>query len=145
MTMVLKSKALMSMLLIVGVMFAGVNISLGEQAESTVKQDATAEKIPLKILYVGIPDTERTKDFVTFLSANFAEVKTMNVGAFKEEETKDSDVVILDKDGVEWGSRGDTPPLSALKVSDSYAKATMTLGIPGAFWTSGMRLKTGYM
>ena len=116
----------------------------GDIPASGVRKGGGA-KVPLKILYVGIPGTERTKDFVTFLSKNFAEVKTADLGAFKEEEAKGSDVVILDKDGIEWGGRGDTPPLSALKLSDKYAKATISLGIPGAFLTSAMRLKTGYM
>ncbi len=109
-----------------------------------VADRGTSVKHDLRILYVGLPNTERQKDFVSFLSMNFTEVKTADLYAFKEEQTKDSDVVILDKDGIQWGSRGGKP-LSDLKVSDQYSRSTISLGIPGAFWTDRMRLKTGYM
>jgi len=93
---------------------------------------------------VGLPHTERKEDFVSFLSGNFKEVKTVDLYAFKEEQTNNSDVVILDKDGIEWGSRGGRP-LRDLQVSAQYSRPTLSLGIPGAFWTDRMRLKTGYM
>lgn len=109
-----------------------------------VADHGTSVKHDLRILYVGLPDTERQKDFVSFLSRNFTEVKTADLYAFKEEQTKDSDVVILDKDGIQWGSRGGKP-LTDLKVSNQYSRSTISLGIPGAFWTDRMRLKTGYM
>ena len=102
------------------------------------------DKIQLRVLYVGLTDTERQKDFVSFLSENFTEVKTVDLYTFKEQQTKDSDVIILDKDGIQWGSRGGKP-LSDFRVSSQYSRPTITLGIPGAFWTDRMRLKTGYM
>jgi len=112
--------------------------------QSQAQQNTTDDKIPLRILYVGLSNTDRQKDFVSFLSKNFTEVKTADLYTFKEEQTKDSDVVILDKDGIQWGSRGGKP-LRDLKVSDQYSRSTISLGIPGAFWTDRMRLKTGYM
>lgn len=115
----------------------------GSVSEKVDKAD-TSEKFGLRILYVGLPNTERQKDFVSFLSKNFTEVKTADLYTFKEEQTKDSDVVILDKDGIQWGSRGGKP-LRDLKVSDQYSRSTISLGIPGAFWTDRMKLKTGYM
>jgi hypothetical protein len=75
---------------------------------------------------------------------NFKEVKTIDLYAFKEEQTNDSDVVILDKDGIQWGNDGGRP-LMDLQVSAQYSRPTLSLGIPGAFWTDRMRLKTGYM
>ena len=117
-------------------------------AESDTRSQAyyetTDDKISLRILYVGLVNTERQKDFVSFLSRNFTEVKTADLYTFKEEQTNDSDVVILDKDGIQWGSRGGKP-LRDLKVSNQYSRPTISLGIPGAFWTDRMRLKTGYM
>ena len=112
--------------------------------QSQALQDTTDEEIPLRILYVGMPDTERQKDFVTFLSQNFTEVKTADLYTFREEQTKDCDVAILDKDGIQWGSEGGRP-LMNFKVSKQYSRPTLSLGIPGAFWTDRMRLKTGYM
>jgi hypothetical protein len=120
------------------------NDSVKSVRQSQPPQKTTDDKISLRILYVRLPDTERQKDFVSFLSGNFTEVKTAGLDTFTEEQTRDSDVIILDKDGIQWGSRGGSP-LSDLKVSAQYSRPTLSLGIPGAFWTDGMRLKTGYM
>ncbi len=107
-------------------------------------QEAPAEnKISLRILYAGMPGTARQKDFVSFLSRHFVEVKSVDVMSFKEEQAKDSDVVILDKDGIQWGSRGDKP-LRDLRLPKDYSRATLALGIPGAFLYDRMRLKPGY-
>ena len=120
------------------------NDSVKAVTQSQPPQMTTDGKISLRILYVGLPDTERQKDFVSFLSRNFTEVKTAGLDTFREDQTKDSDVIILDKDGIQWGSRGGNP-LWDLKVSAQYSRPTLSLGIPGAFWTDRMRLKTGYM
>jgi len=107
-------------------------------------QEAPAEnKISLRILYAGMPDTARQKDFVSFLSRHFAGVKSADVMSFKEEQANDSDVVILDKDGIQWANRGGNP-LSDLRLSKDYSRATLSLGIPGAFLYDRMRLKPGY-
>ena len=113
-------------------------------AQSRALPQTSDDKIPLRILYVGLVNTERQEDFVAFLSKNFGEVKTADLYAFKEEQTKDSDVVILDKDGIQWAGEGGRP-LWDLKVSALYSRPTVSLGIPGAFWAARMRLKTGYM
>ena len=112
--------------------------------QSQARQTTSDDKIQLRILYVGLPDTERQKDFVSFLSENFTQVKTAGLNTFKEEQTKDSDVVILDRDGIQWGDRGGSP-LWDIRVSAQYTRPTLTLGIPGAFWASRKGLKTGYM
>jgi len=118
--------------------------SVQSAAQTQAPQTVAEGKIPLKILYVGLPDTERQKDFVSFLSENFTEVKTAGLDTFTEEQTKNSDVVILDKDGIQWADRGGSP-LWDLKVSAQYTRPTLTLGIPGAFWATRKGLKTGYM
>ncbi len=102
-----------------------------------------AGKLSLRILYAGMPGTARQKDFVSFLSKHFAAVKTVDVKTFTEAQAKDSDVVILDKDGIQWGSRGGNP-LTDLKLPETYARATVALGIPGAFLLDRMSLKPGY-
>jgi len=120
------------------------NVLVESTTQPQPQQKTTDDKIPLQILYVGLPDTERQKDFVSFLSGNFTEVKTAGLDTFAEEQTKDSDVIILDNDGIQWGSRGGNP-LRDLHVSVQYSRPTLSLGIPGVFWTDRMRLKTGYM
>jgi len=120
------------------------NVLVESTTQHQPQQKTTDDKIPLQILYLGLPDTERQKDFFSFLSGNFTEVKTAGLDTFAEEQTKDSDVIILDNDGIQWGSRGGNP-LRDLQVSVQYSRPTLSLGIPGAFWTDRMRLKTGYM
>jgi len=120
----------------------GGSVGLGQEMNPQVNMSG---KIPLKILYVGVEDTERSRDFVGFLSENFAEAKFANVRTFKEENAKNSDVIILDKDGVEWGISKVDFPLTNITFSETYSKPTISLGIPGAFFTGEMNLKTDYM
>ena len=118
------------------------SVGLGQ---AVVRQAVVSGKIPLKILYVGVEGTERSRDFVGFLNENFTEAKFANVRTFKEEQAKNSDVIILDKDGVEWGISRVDFPLTNITFSETYSKPTVSLGIPGAFFTDQMSLKTGYM
>ena len=112
-----------------------------QEADSIEPSDA---KIALKVLYVGMPNTDRQQDFVSFLSRHFQTVTTADLYAFKEEDASQSDVVLLDKDGIQWGDDGGRP-LSDLRLSRNYTRPTVSLGIPGAFLTDRMGLKTGYM
>ena len=110
---------------------------------SSGQKPSAESKISLRILYAGMPGTARQKDFVSFLGKHFVEVKAVDVGSFTEEQANDSDVVILDKDGIQWANRGGNP-LSDLKLPKDYSRATLALGIPGAFLYDRMRLKPGY-
>ena len=108
-------------------------------------QEASAEsKISLRILYAGMPDTARQKDFVSFLSGHFAEVKSVDFSSFTAEQADESDVVILDKDGIQWASRDGGNPLSDLRLGKDYSRATLALGIPGTFLYDRMGLKLDY-
>lgn len=100
-------------------------------------------KIDLRILYAGMPGTARQKDFVSFLSKHFVAVKSVDFSTFTEEQAAGSDVVILDKDGIQWASRGGNP-LSNLRLPETYTRATLSLGIPGSFLYDRMGLKPGY-
>ena len=139
-----KATFTMSSLLMVSIAIAGANFSLGAQTRPAVELGKTTEKMALKVLYVGVPDTERTKDFIAFLAENFNEVETTDVNAFKEAQTAGFDVVLLDKDGIEWGISRIEHPLAAIKFSEQYNRATISLGIPGAFFVDKMGLKPGY-
>ena len=107
-------------------------------ASERIKQAGTPKKLDLRILYVGLPDTERQKDFVEFLRQHFRQVETANYNTFEEEQTKDCDVAIFDKDGVEW------KPLD-IEVSGQYSRATISIGVPGAFWCDRVSSKMGYI
>ncbi len=107
-------------------------------ASEAIENIDVSEKSDLRILYVGLPDTERQKDFVTFLGKYFKQVDTADYHAFSEGQTKDCDVAIFDKDGIEWA------PLE-IDVSDKYSRATVSIGVPGAFWVERVSRKMGYM
>ena len=66
------------------------------------------------------------------------QVDTADYNAFDEEQTKDYDVAILDKDGIEWASLD-------INVSREYSRATVSIGVPGAFWIRRVSRKMGYM
>jgi len=107
-------------------------------AADRVYEPDTAEKIDLRILYAGVPNTERAKDFTEFLAKHFLEVGTTDYKAFKEDQASGFDVVILDYDGV-----GFSAPRPS--ISREYSRATVTMGVPGAFICGSLSLKTGYL
>ena len=94
-------------------------------------------KINLKILYAGLLDTDRQKDFVKFLGGHFEKVGVGDYLNFRAEQADGFDVVILDHDGAEFRSpRPDVPR--------DYSRATITMGVPGALICSNLGLKTAY-
>ena len=108
-----------------------------EQVSAPERVNASG-KVDLRILYVGLPNTERQKDFVDFLREHFEQVDTADYNTFTEEQTKDCDVAIFDKDGLEW------KPLD-INVSGYYSRATVSIGVPGAYWVRKVSSKMGYM
>lgn len=108
-----------------------------KQAVESEKIDASG-KIGLRILYAGLPNTDRAKDFVDFLSNHFQQVETTDYNTFTGSYTSDFDVAIIDHNGV--GFRTPRP-----NISRQYSRATVTMGVPGAFICSNLSLKTGYL
>ena len=111
-----------------------------QQAVPTEKTDKAdvSEKIGLRILYAGLPNIERSKDFVEFLAKHFKQVETTDYDAFKESETSGFDVTIIDYDGQD--TRAPLP-----SISRQYSRATVTIGSPGADLGNRLSLKTGYL
>jgi len=103
-----------------------------------VVEVGTSGKIDLRILYAGLPNTDRAKDFVDFLTKHFEHVETTDYNTFKEDQTTGFDVTIIDHNGV--GFRTPLP-----KISRQYSRATVTLGVPGAFICGRLSLKTAYL
>ena len=96
------------------------------------------ERAGLRILYAGLPDTDRAEDFVAFLGKHFEEVKTTEYLTFKGTESAGFDVTIIDHDGADT-------KVPRLRISRQYSSATISVGVPGAFMCSGLSLKTGYL
>jgi hypothetical protein len=99
------------------------------------------EKLNLSILYAGYIESTRAKDFLTFLSRFFREVKAMSVLEFKEQDATGYDVVIIDNKLYSNESRNELKP----RLSQSYSRPTITLGVTGAFLGDALKLKTGYL
>ncbi len=97
-----------------------------------------SEKSDLRILYAGLLDTDRAKDFVAFLAAHFEKVETTDYLTFKGAKSAGFDVTIIDHDGEDF----DAP---RLRLSPPYAHAAIAVGVPGAFLCEGLRLKTEYL
>jgi hypothetical protein len=95
-------------------------------------------KKPEKILYVGLLDTERAKDFTVFLKKHFAQVETTPYLEFTDSKSKGFDVTIIDYDGTEFRA-------PKVNVSNSFSLPMITVGVPGAFVCNHLRLKTGYL
>ena len=58
----------------------------------------TSEKIGLRILYAGLPNTDRAKDFVDFLKKHFRQVEITDYNTFTGSHTSEFDVAIIDHD-----------------------------------------------
>lgn len=111
---------------------------LAAQAEGAEEIQTASYKSELKILYAGLPNTDRTKDFMDFLSKYFSKVEFTNYSTFNEKKTTGFDVIILDYDGTTFN-----PPIP--QISLSYCRSTVTMGVPGAFICSRLSLKTSYL
>lgn len=99
---------------------------------------AISEKIKLKILYAGLLGTERAKDFTDFFNRYFEQVDSIDLYKFTESLAADFDVAVIDHNGVGFNVK-----LPA--IPPDYSRATVTMGVPGAFICSRLSLKTSYL
>ena len=105
---------------------------------ASVVDAGNQEHAGLRILYAGVLDTDRAKDFVAFLDEHFERVETTDYLKFTSDKSDGFDVTILDYDGVDLRVRGPN-------ISRSYSHALITLGVPGAHTCSRLGLKTAYL
>jgi hypothetical protein len=105
---------------------------------AVLAQNPSSEKINLKLLYAGQPGSPREKDFVQFLSQRFTDVRTTDLAKFTDDQANGRDVVLFDYEGD--GFKAPRPNLSK-----NYARATVAIGVVGAFICDKQGLKTGYL
>ena len=145
----------------VGVAAALLLVLLAGTRSSAQSQSAPAdaEMSKLRILYVGHPDSDREKDFVQFLGAYFATVKTADLNAFDRKTFTDKDaegfdVTILDYDGDGFKApramvvprfADDGPGNPRSSVGPSFSRPLITVGVAGGLMCSQWGLKTGYL
>ena len=98
------------------------------------------DRAGLRILYAGLLETDRAKDFVAFLGEHFPKVETTDYNSFSftGREATGFDVTIIDHDGADTKA-------PRLWLSPFYSGATVTVGVPGAKICSRLSLKTGYL
>jgi len=101
---------------------------------------APRTKIAMRILYAGRPGSDREKDFAGFLGKYFMQVETGDLATFSDPSANGFDVAILDYDG----DGKDAFKFPRPKLSQNYARATVTVGVAGGMICSQLRLKTGY-
>jgi len=120
--------------------FIGCKKDQPQESQQTVKSQKTepSEKIPLRILYAGMQNTDRAKDFLDFLKTYFQKVETTDYNTFTGNTTADFDVAIIDYDGADTRA-------PRININRQYSRATVTMGVPGAFICSNLSLKTGYL
>lgn len=97
---------------------------------SSSEQTDIVKKIDLRILYVGVPDSDRQKDFVAFLNKHFEKVVAINKKAFNEDKTSEFDVILLDQ---------------IIRIKREYSRPTVTIGSAGTKIGDYLDLKTGYL
>ncbi len=99
--------------------------------------DTIAKRIELKVLYAGKPDSERMKNFASFLEKHFAKVSTRDYEAFKPEDANGFDVVILDwpsiyrRDAngkVVWDDKSILVQPKPPQLDKSFARPTVLIG-----------------
>jgi len=98
-------------------------------AATPAQAPATAEKVPLDVLYVGSKDGARTPDFVQFLQQHFRRVSTAVYSDFQATDADPYDVAVLDvemhpkQNSIGIGPQPTLPP--------GYARATVLVSGPG--------------
>jgi len=123
----MKKKVLIFGLL--GLMLFGCPLICMGQQEAPV-----AKKVDLKVVYVGQPDTDRTKAFVKLLSDNFSTVEMLDQEKFEADKTAQFDVVVLDYVRVRR-PRGEQAAQGVqrtrdpgLQLPEGYSKPTVVFG-----------------
>jgi hypothetical protein len=126
---------LLAILFLAGAVLVCFSSSAGDDQ---VKSDG---KINLSILYAGKPDSDREKDFVTFLRGYFREVRTGNLKQIDMKTVDKVDVVILD-----WKEQKleEISLHCEISLKGLSGKPIVTIGTIGALLCSRNHLKTGY-
>jgi hypothetical protein len=128
--------------------FAACALVLLAAATGLPAQDP-AQKIELKVLYAGVPDAPRTKEFKEFLSKTFTEVGSVGLKDLDAKAAQPFDVVIVDsptpyqapeKDG-EIGFK--MPQVAALTTE--FTKPIILMGAAGGKVLTGLKLKLDWL
>jgi len=110
-------------------------------------QDPT-QKIELKVLYAGAPESRRTTDFTEFLGKTFTEVGSVELKSLDAKAAAKYDVVIVDSPSP---YRPGTDTRSAFKMPETpkltadFTKPTILMGAAGGAILNKMELKLQWL
>lgn len=118
---------------------------------SAAPQERAAEKIALRVLYAGRPDSGREKEFVDLLGRHFEKVGSIHLKAASTTAAKDWDVVVLDwvsiyardeKGAIVKGKGLSMPPV---KLDPGFSRATVMIGATGGSVGGAQKLKLDWL
>src|SRR5579872_2617313 len=107
------------------------------------------ERIDLKELYAGCPESERLKDFQSFLEEHFAQVAIGDMSKLREEDAAKHDIVIFDWQETFDDRTGRLDPQrrlqNPLRLSDQFDRPAVLIGETGGRVTAFLKLKLDYL
>ncbi len=121
--------------LLAGVCIIGL-VTAGRSSASSAAVEA--DRIDLRILFVGKPGSARQKDFTGFLKQHFKGVRTADLANFAPETSEGFDVTIFDYDG-------DGFKAPRVQLPEDFNRPVVTISVAGALMSDNWRLKTGYL
>jgi hypothetical protein len=110
-----------------------------------------AQKIGLKVLYAGVLDSPRTKDFTDFLGKTFTEVGTVELKSLDQKAAAKYDVVIVDSPSPYAQGPESRDAASGFKMPDApklttdFTKPTIVMGAAGGKVLGGLRIKLQWL
>ena len=97
-------------------------------------------KNELRVLFVGSPDSERGRSYVSFLRNHFANVESMSRTSFDPKQSEGCDVVLLD-----WPqSERTAPEASPFGAKEAWGKPTVLLGSAGLLMAERWKVHGAY-
>ena len=107
-----------------------------------------AQKIDLKVLYAGAPESRRTTDFTEFLGKTFTEVGSVELKSLDAKAAAKYDVVIVDSPSP---YRPGTDTRSAFKMQEApkltldFTKPTILMGAAGGAVLGDLKIKLQWL
>ena len=106
-----------------------------------------AERIDLRVLYLGKPDSERLADFRRLLADHFAKVTTADLRTFKEADANGQDIVIVDwtNEYKVGGGVIDGKGFRAPQISKDFTRPMILIGQAGGKVTLQLDIKIDWL
>jgi hypothetical protein len=111
---------------------------------ATPATERSADRIALRVLYVGNADATRGREYLAFLKEHFAAAKAVQREGFDTAAAADWDVVLLDWSQRDVDIRKMAEVASPLGPRDEWNKPTVLLGSAGLLLSGPWEIAGGY-